>query len=158
MKGFLFSDIICKFDKVAKKCAAYKEGITPKNSLIFMTGMPGHYIQDVSFNNIQLETNGGAQKEDFENVVVPELDLEYLNGWWAGIYTFDRDDIVVPSHGIYARHVEGLYLNNIQMSTKHKDERPGIFLDDVRDFHKSNLFNEGEPIKRKEIHKINHKK
>lgn len=147
MKGFTFSDISCQFDQVAKKCAAYKEEITPKNSMIFITGMPGYNIQDISFNNIQLETNGGATKNDFNNVEVPELTLDYLKGWWAGIYTSDRDSIIIPAHGIYARHVDGLYLNNMQMSTKNIDERPAIYLDDVNNYYPSNLYVEGKPLK-----------
>lgn len=146
MKGFIFSDITCKFEKVTEKCAAFVEDITPKNSLIFITGLPGHDIEDISFNNILLETNGGATKKDIEESNVPELDLDYLNGWWAGIYTSDRDRIVLPSHGIYARHVTGLNLNNMDISTRNKDERPAIYLDDVSNFHSNFLRGNGKDL------------
>ncbi|ARV16588.1 hypothetical protein [Polaribacter sp. SA4-12] len=130
MKGFIFSNITCKFEKVAEKCAAYKEKITSKNSLIFISGLPGHNIEDVLFQNVFLETNGGAIKKDFENVEVPELDLKYLNDWWAGIYTYDRDSIVVPASGIYARHIRGLKLDNVITSTRNPDERLPIVIVD----------------------------
>jgi polygalacturonase len=130
MKGFVFSNIVCKFEKVSSDCSAYVEGITPKNSLIFISGLPGHKIEDIQINNMLLETNGGATKKDFENVKVPELTLAYLKGWWAGMYTNDRDHIVVPANGIYARHVKGLKLNNVVVSTRHPDERPYVVIVD----------------------------
>ncbi len=151
MKGFIFSDITCKFERVAKKCAEFNKDITPKNSLIYISGLPGHYIEDIIFSDIILETNGGAAKKDFENAKVRELDPEYLKGWWAGIYKYDNDSTVIPAHGIYARHVDGLYLNNILMSTRNKDERSAIVLDDVKRFKQTDVFDEGIKLKKKDI-------
>jgi polygalacturonase len=152
MKGFIFSNITCKFEKVHPKCPAFKEGVTPKNSLIYLSALPNQYIEDVFFNNIQLETNGGASKKDFENSVVRELNIDYLKDWWAGIYKYDNDGTIIPANGFYARHIKGLYMNNVNMSTRHKDERPSIVLDDVKNFNKSGLFKDGKPVKRKDIH------
>ena len=130
MKGFVFSNIVCKFEKLISDCPAFKEGVTPKNSLIFISGLPGHKIEDVQINNMILETNGGTTKKDFGKVKVPELTLKYLNGWWAGMYPFDRDSIIVPANGVYARHVKGLKLNNVVVSTRNPDERPHIVIVD----------------------------
>ncbi|WP_157961143.1 hypothetical protein [Lutibacter citreus] len=53
-----------------------------------------------------------------------------MNGWWAGIYTYNRDSIVVPARGIYARHVRGLKLDNVKISTRTPDERLPIVIVD----------------------------
>ena len=46
---------------------------------------------------------------------------------------------VLPAYGIYARHVDGLVLNNIDLKFSYEDTRPAVVLDDV-----SNVSIDGE--------------
>jgi len=130
MRGFLFSSISCVFEKVPVKCSRFVEGVSEKNSLIFISGLPGHDIEDIRFQNIFLETNGGDTGTEAAGERVPEFDLEYLKGWWAGIYRFDEDRIVLPTHGVYARHVQGLKLSDMTIRTRHPDDRASVYVED----------------------------
>jgi polygalacturonase len=53
---------------------------------------------------------------------VPEMPREYPEPSIFGI---------LPSYGIYARHVEGLTTTNVNLHFKVEDERPAVVLDDV---------------------------
>ena len=130
MRGFIFSNISCSFDKMPENCGRYVEGISEKNSLIFISGLPEHDIEDISFHNIFLETNGGVTGDDACTSRVPEFDLEYLKGWWAGIYRFDEEGIIMPVHGFYARHVQGLKLNTVTIRTRFPDSRESVYVED----------------------------
>jgi hypothetical protein len=39
----------------------------------------------------------------------------------------------MPAYGFFIRHVKGIELNNIQLSTLKPDERPPIVLEDAKD-------------------------
>lgn len=64
----------------------------------------------------------GAWVDDPYNV--PEMVAEYPEPSILGI---------LPAYGVYARHVEGLTLNNVAMSYEIEDTRPAVVLDDVSD-------------------------
>lgn len=64
----------------------------------------------------------GAWVDDPYNV--PEMVAEYPEPSILGI---------LPAYGVYARHVEGLTLNNVVMSYEIEDTRPAVVLDDVSD-------------------------
>jgi polygalacturonase len=53
---------------------------------------------------------------------VPEMPREYPEPSQFGI---------LPAYGIYARHVDGLNINNVTLRYKLEDERPAVVLDDV---------------------------
>jgi len=70
----------------------------------------------------------GAWKADPYNV--PEMPREYPEPSILGI---------LPAYGIYARHVQGLRLNAIQMRFEVEDKRPAVVLDDVTTAHITGL-------------------
>ena len=70
----------------------------------------------------------GAWKADAYNV--PEMPREYPEPSILGI---------LPAYGIYARHVQGLRLNDIQMHFDVEDKRPAVVLDDVTTAHITGL-------------------
>ena len=39
---------------------------------------------------------------------------------------------ILPSYGFFIRHVDGIQLDNIEVSFKENDLRPAFFLDDVK--------------------------
>ncbi len=116
MKGFVFDGI--RVD--SSMCGA--------DSAIMITGMPGHSIEDVLISDLQLVTGGGGDSETGGQRVLNEMTPEVLEGWWPEYVRFGK---TVPTHGIYARHVDGLTLNNVQISSKDPDARPAIVCDDV---------------------------
>lgn len=115
MQGFVFSNI--QIDSSA--CG--------KDSAIVITGMPGHPIEDVVLANIMMTTGGGGTREDAETIP-REFTPETLEGWWP---EYAKLGGTVPSCGIYARHVDGLALNNARIKTATPDARPATVFEDV---------------------------
>ncbi|TXE07238.1 glycoside hydrolase family 28 protein [Seonamhaeicola algicola] len=123
MHGFTFSDFIIDNSEL------------DKNSAFFLTGMPNNYITDIQLNNIQMTVSGGGTKED-ANKTIKEYTLDTLGEWWPEFYLVGT----LPAHGIYARHIKGLFINNVNINTISKDERPAIIFDDVIDGYTYNIF------------------
>jgi hypothetical protein len=94
-----------------------------------ISGFPGHYVENITLENIEFFCYGDGKKEDIlEEVEERETsypDVQLYDTWY-------------PSYGLFARHVKGLHLNNVKFNYNKKDERPAIFADDVEDL---NLFN-----------------
>ena len=87
-----------------------------------ITGYPGNYIENVSISNLTYEAEGSGIAKD-TNMMVEENSTSYpVNRMYNSN---------LPSYGLYARHVKGLYLSGIIMKTKNNDARSGIVLDDV---------------------------
>jgi len=88
---------------------------------IMVTGIPGHYIEDVSFNDMQLIFPGGGSKQDAANNV-PENEQMYPEQHFFGI---------LPSYGAYIRHAKGITFNNVRFKLADQDFRPAIVTEDV---------------------------
>lgn len=123
MHGFIFSDFIIDNREL------------DKNSAFFITGMPNHHIEDIQLNNIQMTVSGGGTKED-ANKIIKEYTLETLGDWWPEFYLVGT----LPAYGIYARHVNGLFINNVNINTVSSDARSPIVFDDVLNGHMTNIF------------------
>ena len=91
-------------------------------SMIIISGLPGQYIENVTFGNFSITSQGGGTVSDGEMRTVPEL--RYIR---YGLGTQQ----VVPAYGVYARHVKGLYMDNMVMNTETRDDRPAVVCDDV---------------------------
>jgi len=93
---------------------------------IIITGMKDAPLKNISLSNIYIEYRGGGTKEQTEKPF-PELENKYPEpGKFLG---------ATPSYGLYARHVDGLTLRNIDFSLKKPDARPMMWLDDVSNDH-----------------------
>ena len=88
---------------------------------IQITGMPGHPIENISLSNIQLRYRGGVQQA--HSKPYPELEKKYPE-----IAKFLGQ---CPAYGLFARHVNGLSLSDINIQLDRPDARPSIILDDV---------------------------
>ena len=117
MKNFTFSNFRVETKSVRQ------DDIKP---LILLTGLPGHAIENVSFSNIHMTGPGGGTVSDGKLRSIPELD--HIR---PEFFQFGK---VVPAYGIYARHIKGLSLDNMQMDTEIPDHRPVIIIDDVVNF------------------------
>ena len=96
---------------------------------ILITGIPGHYIEDVTFNDIQLIYPGGGSKQDALKEI-PENEKMYPEQHFFGI---------LPSYGAYIRHAKGIVFNNVRFKLASQDFRPAIVTDDVENLELVNV-------------------
>jgi len=87
-----------------------------------ITGIPGHYIENVTIRDILFSYVGGAEKKDAA-VIVLEKEKEYPENRMFGS--------VLPAYGFYVRHVKNLTMENIQCRVRNIDSRPAFIFDDV---------------------------
>ncbi|MGB5666436.1 MAG: glycoside hydrolase family 28 protein, partial [Maribacter sp.] len=115
MHNFVFSNIIVDNSKL------------DKNSAFFLTGFLGHYIEDITIKDVQFTVSGGGTIEDAQKTNLNEYTQEVLKGWWPEFSLVGT----LPASGIYARHIDGLILENISIKTVNQDARKSLVFDDV---------------------------
>ena len=118
---------------------------------IIITGMEGEPIRNVSLSNIRIQYRGGgkaaiereqtqtrlesAEREQARPKVKKvttsyrEQGTNYPEPRWAG---------PTPAYGLFARHVDGLHLQNVEFELMQPDERPDIILEDVTEYWRFN--------------------
>ena len=109
------------------------KNVTAKNvEMIGMliNGVPGHPVEALTLENIQLELPGGGTDE-LAKVQLPEKENAYPEH-----NTFGTK---MPAHGIYARHVRGMKLQNVRTNLLKPDARPATVFIDVEDGTPANL-------------------
>lgn len=89
---------------------------------ILITGIPGHYITDLTLENIEITLLGGGTAEHAKRVV-QEAISEYPEVKTFGPY--------IPAYGVWARHVKNLVLKNVTFHLKNPDLRPEFIFDDA---------------------------
>ncbi|MBC7784946.1 MAG: glycoside hydrolase family 28 protein [Burkholderiales bacterium] len=108
MKNVTIRNIVAK--------SADKATISPPSG-IFITGIPGYRIENVTLENISIELPGGGTREDGRRVMEENIkSYPEINRFGPGL----------PAFGIYARHVAGLKLRDIKLSLRAPDARPAI--------------------------------
>jgi polygalacturonase len=109
------------------------QNVTAKNiGMVGMliNGVPHHPIAGVTLQNIQMELPGGAPAKA-ATVTLPEEESSYPE--------YDMFGPIIPAFGIYARHVSGIKLDNIKMTTLKPDARPATAFIDVQDVTPANF-------------------
>lgn len=96
---------------------------------IIITGMPGVPLRNVYLSNIHLQFRGGGTR-DLANRQYREQGVNYPEPRFAG---------ATPAYGLYARHVDGLDIDNVTFTTIKPDYRPAFMLDDVRNDKLTNI-------------------
>jgi hypothetical protein len=87
-----------------------------------ITGVPGHYVQDVSIRNVQLINHAtGHIMEDISSI--PEEVEAYPENRMFG------DNL--PASGFYIRHAKNITLENISLNVPPKEKRPIVVADDA---------------------------
>jgi polygalacturonase/lysophospholipase L1-like esterase len=86
-----------------------------------LTGIPGHCIEDVTLSNVRIEYRGGGTRDD------AALEPGEHEAGYPEPYQFG----VMPSYGFFIRHVRGLSLHDVTLSTATEDQRPPVALHDV---------------------------
>ncbi len=100
----------------------------PRNiSPIIIAGLPGQYIEDVTFSNFDISYPGGGSKfmafvalDKLDNI--PEVPANYPE------FSMFKE---VPAWGIYVRHAKNINFSNINLKAEKKDYRLPIVMDDV---------------------------
>jgi len=86
-----------------------------------ITGIPGHFIQDVRLSNMFVLHEGGGTREDAQ---IQPAELE-------NVYPDPNRFGSMPAHGFYIRHVKGIEMHDIDVRYVKEDLRPAFVLDDV---------------------------
>ena len=103
--------------------AAAEAQLTPPSGIL-ITGVPGHYITDLTLENIEIDLAGGGTESDARESVPEAVDQ------YPEVKTFGPK---IPAYGIWARHVKGLKLNNIKFTLSSNDQRPAFICEDGKD-------------------------
>ena len=88
-----------------------------------IAGIPGHPIENVTLSNVRLEFAGGPPEKAVARPL-PEKPDAYPESSMFG---------PLPAFGLYCRHVKGLTLQNVQLTTLRADARPPIATEDAAD-------------------------
>jgi polygalacturonase len=91
---------------------------------IMITGIPGHYVENVVLENVKISFPGHGNEEDAKRVV-PEDETRYPEQFFFG---------VLPAWGAYIRHAKNVEFKNVELTRRSEDARQKIVLDDVEDF------------------------
>lgn len=91
---------------------------------MMITGVPGHYIEDVLLENITISYPGGGTAEEAKKVVDEDI-ARYPEQFFFG---------VLPSWGAYVRHAKNVEFKNVNMTTRAPDAREEIVLVNVENF------------------------
>ena len=95
--------------------------IDPPTEGVMFTGLPGHYIENVTMENIKFSYTGFGE-QNIKEKLVKEDEARYPEQLFFG---------VLPSYAMYFRHVKGLKLKNVDLGLRGFDNRLAIVLDDV---------------------------
>ncbi|MDP4261248.1 MAG: glycoside hydrolase family 28 protein [Bacteroidota bacterium] len=90
---------------------------------VIISGVPHKIIEDVALDNIRIYYR--QMDSSFAKIpaIVPENEKDYPEPARMGI---------MPAYGFFIRHVNGIRLNNIEVSYLGKEIRPAIWMDDVQ--------------------------
>lgn len=92
-----------------------------------ITGIPGHYVENVTLENIEIVYEGGAGKE------VNYFPVDSLQHITEAINSYPEFSMFgeLPAWGFYVRHVKGLTMKNIKLTSAKPDFRVACIFDDV---------------------------
>ncbi len=94
-------------------------GAAPLPSIL--SGVPGHYIEDIKISDVYLQQVGGGSAE-LAARVPPEKENAYPEPSMFGD---------LPATGFFCRHVRNLEISNVEIATETPDPRPAFWLQDV---------------------------
>jgi polygalacturonase len=92
-------------------------------SSIIIAGTVDHPVEDLQLSDIRIEYNGGGTRESAQ-IDPPEDESQF--------YPEPSRLGTMPAYGMFARHVDGLTLRNVNVGYSATDFRPAVVLDDVQ--------------------------
>jgi hypothetical protein len=93
-----------------------------------VTGIPGHPVENVTIEDIELIFEGGG---DSQIACIPVDSLSNIPEQIAEYPEFSMFG-ELPAWGFYVRHVDGLVFRNMKLTAKKTDYRPAFVFDDVK--------------------------
>lgn len=102
---------------------------------IIITGMKEEPLRNIVLQNFSIEYRGGGNPS-LRDKEYREQAKNFPEPRWAG---------PTPAYGLYARHVDGLYVNNVHFRTLSPDYRHMMILDDVKN---ENIINVSGPVEK----------
>lgn len=109
--------------KNVKAKAADSAQLKPPSGIL-ITGVPGHYITNLTLENIKIDLLGTGTAEQSRHMVPEAIDQ------YPEVKTFGP---IIPAYGVWARHVKGLKMKNVTFRLKHNDLRPALVCEDGKD-------------------------
>ena len=93
-----------------------------------IVGLPGHDIENVTLQNIQISYEGGGSKD------IAYKSIDSLSGIPENATGYPEFSMLgeLPAWGVYVRHVKGLTLQQVQLDLSKPDYRPACIFDDVK--------------------------
>jgi polygalacturonase len=89
-----------------------------------ITGIPGHYVDEISLSNIKMYFKGGGDKLSTDTIAENEKNYPEPG-------MFGKN----PAYGMFIRHAKNIKLADIELSFINEDQRPAFYLDDVKDIY-----------------------
>jgi polygalacturonase len=86
-----------------------------------ISGIPGHYIEDIRLSNIRICYKGGGTAPD-PNRLIPEQENKYPEPGMFG---------PPPAYGFFIRHAKNIKMNDVEISLLNEDARPPFVFEDV---------------------------
>ncbi len=126
LKNIRISDVVAEvtLEDKTKATSDLTDREKAKAGPIMISGIPGHYVEDVVLENIKISYPGYGSEEDAKRVV-PEYEDRYPEQYFFG---------VLQAWGAYIRHAKNIEFKNVTMTTREADARQKIVLDDVDGF------------------------
>lgn len=112
-------------------------GTLPNRAGIIVTGIPGHCVEDLTFENISSVFPGGGTPEEAARRDIPEQEAEYPE-----FHCFHP----LPAWGLYLRHTRNIRLRDVQLRKDAPDARPVLFTDDTQNLKLDGVEVDGEPL------------
>ncbi|MBV6647311.1 MAG: hypothetical protein KI790_17770, partial [Cyclobacteriaceae bacterium] len=95
-----------------------------------ITGYPGNRVKNIRFDQVYISTTGKGTLSDTTTRVVEPTRNYPINRM------FNSN---LPAFGLYIRHAEGVYLNDVTLNTTAEEPRSALFTEDVKGLFVENL-------------------
>jgi len=96
-----------------------------------LTGVPGHYIERITFEDVSMRVAGGGTPE-----LAAIRDIGEFVGQRPEFWVLGKR---VPYTTIFARHVRGLSLSNVRFEAARPEARPAVLCQNVQDLELAGL-------------------
>jgi hypothetical protein len=110
-----------------------------------ITGLPGHPIEDLSLQGIQIRYRGGLTLQEVAQQPAKLISSFFQRGPDAGTGPREPFSVperpaaypepsmfgILPAYGLYARHVQQLRVQDLTLALAQPDDRPVVVLEDV---------------------------
>ena len=100
-----------------------------------IAGIPGHPVENVTIENVELIYEGGADKN---TAYMPVDSLSKVPEQVAAYPEFSMFG-ELPAWGFFVRHVSGLTMRNVSVRTENPDYRPASVFDEVKGLEMSKI-------------------